>query len=458
MKKVKYLSIYEDIKNTILDGTYPIHSKLPSKRELSGFYNVSVITIDRAYQQLITEGYVLSIERKGYYVNEMPQHLFYHAKNRDHNHTNIHDANEQKYTQINTYFPHSTWAKLSRRVLSDHQNMMDSPVDPQGLMGLRHEIVKFLEIYRGIHASVEQIVIGSGSQAMIQLLIALIGRSYTFVMEEPGFTRLKNIVRYSGVQVNTVLLDSQGALINRIDTNQPTIVHITPSHQYPKGIVMPIARRIECLNWVSSNPDRYILEDDYDSEFRFQGQPIPALQSLDQTSRVIYMNTFSKSLSPSLKINYLVLPKSLLAQYQNIKHMMPCSVPIFEQLVLMEFMKNQYFEKHLNRVKKIYRKKALYVIEKLNDVPFINISGFESGLHMILTLDETLDINKFFDHLNQQGIHLKRMLDFYDDKPDECQDFLLEYASMEDVDLLKTINILVDTIILLKNNIFDIIS
>lgn len=448
MHKIKYLSIYNELKKTILDGTYPIQSKLPSKRRLANFYNVSVMTVDNAYQQLIAEGYVISLERKGYYVNDLPEHRFFKTETLILNENNE-NGNDIKNIQLSnklTYFPHHIWAKLSRKVLSDDPNMMDFHVDPQGLMGLRVEIKKYLEIYRGIHASIDQIVIGSGSQAMIQLIIAIVGRNYTFVMEEPGFPRLKNIIRLSGMKLLTIEQDDQGIMINKLKRFNPTVLHITPSHQYPTGKVMPVGRRIECLNWSILNNHRYIIEDDYDSEFRYQGQPIPAVQSLDKSSKVIYMNTFSKSLSPALKINYLVLPKTLMNAYQNIKSVMPCSVPIFEQKVLLEFMKEQHFERHLNKVKKIYRKKALYIIEKLKNENLIKISGYETGLHMILSFDSKIEISTLDQTFNQQNMHLKKLNYFYDNEPKECHDYVFEYTSLDDDEITRTVEIIIQAL------------
>ncbi|MBN2268308.1 MAG: PLP-dependent aminotransferase family protein [Acholeplasmataceae bacterium] len=448
MHKIKYLSIYNELKKTILDGTYPIQSKLPSKRILANFYNVSVMTVDNAYQQLIAEGYVISMERKGYYVNDLPEHRFFKQG------TSILDEHVEDENNISdiqfpirlTYFPHHIWAKLSRKVLSDDLNMMDFQVNPQGLIGLRVEIKKYLEIYRGIHASIDQIVIGSGSQAMMQLVIALVGRDYTFIMEEPGFPRLKNIIRLSGMKLLTIEQDDQGIIINKVTGLHPTVLHITPSHQYPTGKVMPVGRRIECLNWSILDEHRYIIEDDYDSEFRYQGQPIPAVQSLDKSSKVIYMNTFSKSLSPALKINYLVLPKTLMNAYHNIKSVMPCSVPIFEQKVLLEFMKEQHFERHLNKVKKIYRKKALYIIDKFKNEKLIKISGHETGLHMILTFDSKIEISALDLIFYQQSVHLQKLNYFYDNEPKEGRDYMFEYTSLDDDEIAKTVEIIIQAL------------
>lgn len=444
MRHIMYLNIYEDIKKTILDGTYYVQSKLPSKRKLANFYNVSVMTIDSAYQQLIAEGYVLSIERKGYFVNEIPEHRFF-KPSFDLNQRNVEFNDQQEFDDQQhrmTYFPHQIWAKISRKVLSDDPHMMDLNVDPQGLIHLRYEIKKYLEIYRGVIVSKDQIVIGSGSQAMMQLIIAMIGRDFLYFMEEPGFPKLKEILRHSGIKLITVDQDEQGILIHQIKTNQPALVHVTPSHQYPKGTVMPVGRRIEILNWVNASNQRFILEDDYDSEFRYQGQPIPALQSLDKNSKVIYMNTFSKSLSPAIKINYLVIPTPLMESYQKIKHIMACSVPIFEQKVLTEFLKEHHFERHLNKVKKIYRRKTLYVLERFKHIKHVKITGFEAGLHMVLSFDSNTNIEELNMLIKKKDIHLQKMDDYYDRKPDDCRKFIFEYASLDDHELSKTIDII----------------
>lgn len=455
MRHFKYLSIYEDVKRSILDGTYKVHSKIPSKRKLASFYNVSVMTVDTAYQQLIAEGYLTSFERKAFYVNDIPEHRFF-KQSTNRSETNLTQIEEDISPNLNKqiYFPHQVWAKLSRKVLSDTPQFMESSVDPQGHMDLRYEIKKYLEIYRGIITSVDHIVIGSGSQAMMQVLIALIGRDYTFVMEEPGFPRLKNILRYSGIKLITIPLDSQGINANQCQSKKPTVIHVTPSHQYPTGIVMPVARRIELLNWANQEEHRYIIEDDYDSEFRYQGQPIPAMQSLDRNSKVIYMNTFSKSLSPAIKINYLVLPQSLIEKYQEIKQIMPCSVPLFEQKVLAEFMRDHHFERHLNRVKKIYRRKALMVLEKLKDEKNIKITGYEAGLHMILKMDTAIDIKHLLEHIGLHHIKLIHLESFYDKKPEVCSDFMFEYSTLDDLEVMKTIETLLKMIHQSKNTHF----
>ncbi len=336
------------------------------------------------------------------------------------------------------HFPYKTWTRLSKIVLSEDRVMNDL-IDPQGHMQLRVEISKYLVKYRGIIASPNQIIIGSGSQAMAQLLIALLGRHLFYGMEDPGFLKLRHLFELSGANLFPIPLDDKGISMHGIHTSRVDVIHVTPSHQFPTGIIMPISRRIELLNWATQK-GKWIIEDDYDSEFRYIGQPIPALKSLDKQGRVIYMNTFSKSLSPAIKTNYLVLPDDLMSTYNAIKHAIACSVPLFDQFVLMRFMKEGHFDRHLNRMKKVYRQKIDRCIQAFSDLPEIGIEGSESGLHMIIKMKSLHAIHDFQTEMQKQKIYMPTIQDYAVRELEKKAIFIFGYAHLEDSRLIDAIN------------------
>ena len=441
MRELLYEKIYNDLKNQILDKAYEINDKLPSKRKLASFYNVSVFTVERAYLQLLSEGYIHAVEKKGYFVYPLPIYPLRSLARNIETPSKILDVSYpydlSTHHVDRDHFPYKTWARISREVLTE-ASVMSELSESQGLFELREQIAIYLERYRKISVSPRQIIIGSGSQAMIQVIIAIIGRTHQYAMEEPGFKRLRDLFMYSGVAVKSISMDAYGAILDEKSRFDFDVMHITPSHQFPTGIVMAISRRLEWLNWASEKDGRFMIEDDYDSEFRYEGQPIPALQSLDQKESVIYMNTFSKSLSPALKINYLVLPLRLLSAYDELKHAMACSVPLFDQHVLMRFLKEGHFERHLNRMKKIYRKKIDKILEVFKNNPKIHISGYANGLHLVLHMPSITDPIRFQNELKSKGIYLPMINDFVFQKQTIQPIFLMGYAHLSD-DKLNTV-------------------
>lgn len=406
-KKPIYVSIYEQFKEMISEGIYKENDKLPSKRKLADSFKVSPLTIEAAYDQLIAEGYVYAIEKKGYFVDKQIELL----KPKGNHKINLIQPNEKiKYpyefkTNIvdTSLFPHSTWGKLSREVLSEKRYEMLNDVDPKGLDLLRDEIKKYLEIYRGIHVDKDQIIIGSGTNILMHILIEMLGRKKHYAVEDPGYDRVYLVLKGNDLKLSLIGLDEFGLSANALYEKNVDIVHITPSHQFPMGIVMPIQRRNEILNW-ALNTSGYIIEDDYDSEFRFSGKPIPALFSLDQSDQVIYMNTFTKTLAPSFRIGYMVLPKHLLFQYEKISAHHGCTVPNFEQYILYEFMHQGHFERHINRMRNLYRQKIEMISNLMKPYPFLVMKGHESGLHFLIEIKKEIDIKDLIANLKSKGI------------------------------------------------------
>jgi GntR family transcriptional regulator / MocR family aminotransferase len=395
-KKPLYVSLYEQMKALIVEGKYDEHQKLPSKRKLGQSLKVSPLTVDAAYQQLIAEGYVYSIEKSGFFVSKRVE-LVVGTGKRSQIEQKIEEYPKEKFlyefkTNVvdTSLFPNATWAKLSREVLSENHHEMLNITHVQGMEPLRREISKYLELYRGIKVDVDQIVIGSGSSSLIGIIIEILGRSKHYAMEDPGYSKVYHLFKGNDVELSLIPLDESGISIDHLNLIHPDIVHITPSHQFPSGIVMPIQRRNELLNWANLSQERYIIEDDYDSEFRFQGKPIPALQGLDQNDKVIYMNTFTKTLAPSFRMSYIVLPKKLLNKYKQISFYHGCTVPNFEQHILYKFMNGGYFERHLNRMKNQYREKIEIILNIIKSYPMIHLKGYETGLHFLMEVRTNL--------------------------------------------------------------------
>ena len=387
-----YVSLYRHIRKMIEENKYVEGQKLPSKRKLAEQLKISPLTVEASYQQLIAEGYVFAIEKKGYYISQkielveiLKKKIIYQQKKVE---PEITYRYAFKTNVVDTsLFPNHTWAKLSREVLSETHHEMLNVTHPQGVLMLRKEIAKYLELYRGMIVDETQIIIGSGSSSLISLLIELLGRDKHYAIENPGYSKNYDLYRGNDVTLSLISLDDSGIRIDELINSHAEVVHITPSHQFPMGIVMPIQRRIELLNWSNRSVGRYIIEDDYDSEFRFQGKPIPALQGFYENDHVIYMNTFAKTLAPSFRMSYMVLPNNLLSRYQKIVSYHGCTVPNFEQFIMYKFMHGGFFERHINRMRNQYRQKLEMILKITANHPDIKLKGYDSGLHFLMEVD-----------------------------------------------------------------------
>ena len=398
-----YEQLYRAIKEDILSGQIPGGEKLPSKRMLAENLNVSCITVENAYEQLLAEGYINSRPRSGYYVQPLqmlPSVLPYQEL-------------PQSPVAIPAapasagYFPFSVWAKLMRGVLLDAREQLLQPAPNAGLPALRHAIAGMLRRSRGFSADPECIVIGAGAEYLYNILIQLLGRDNVFGLEDPGHGKIARVYEANEVQIAPVALDEAGACIDSLQRSGATVMHLSPGHQYPTGIVTPIWRRRQLMAWLAESDRRWIVEDDYDSEFRFGGKPIPSMFSMDDVGRVIYMNTFSKTITPALRISYMILPKALMARYRSLLGFYSCTVPSFEQLTLARFLDEGYFEKHLNRMRRHYRllrDRFLELLRASAQADCITVQGIDAGLHMLLQLQTSLDDEQVEERLSTIGV------------------------------------------------------
>ena len=446
-KEPIYVQIYEQIKKMILEKKYVENQKLPSKRGLADSLKVSPMTVDVAYQQLLTEGYIYSKPKSGYYVEA---NLAY-FRTIPNNYTN---SNIQKPVKTMQYafktnvvdtslFPYSTWSKLTKTVLLDYQHALLNESDQKGLFELRLEIAKYLEIHRGMSVDPNQIIIGSGSTSLIALLVELLGRDKHYAIENPSYQKNYQLYKGQGVFLSFIDLDASGIAIDQVKNINPDIIHITPSHQFPTGTLMPISRRIELLNWANEG-DRYIIEDDYDSEFRYSGKPIPALSSLNQ-EKIIYMNTFTKTLAPSFRMNYMVLPKHLLEHYINDVTHHSCTVPLLEQYVLYLFMKQGSFDRHLNKMKHLYKQKVDMITAIFSRYPCIKIKHFDAGLHGIIEV-KTKKMPVLLQALVDMDIDIKSMDQFNLNSQTGSKQLVIGYAGIPLSILEKHVTVLAETI------------
>ncbi|MDD6762289.1 MAG: PLP-dependent aminotransferase family protein [Clostridiales bacterium] len=417
-----YEYLYGCIKNDILSGKLRCGAKLPSKRTFAKNLGISTITIENAYALLISEGYVYSIPKKGYFVSDInisaqasPQRTEDENERREESFVADFAGNNTPHT----LFPFATWAKLMRSVLSERQQELMIKSPGAGIAPLRSAIAEHLYQFRGMRVHPSQIIIGSGTEYLYGLIIQLLGSDKIFAVEDPGYNKIAKVYGANGVDYRYIPLDENGVAIEALRDSGAEILHISPSHHFPTGIVTPISRRYELLSWAAQSPKRFIIEDDYDSEFRLSGHPIPPLRSIDVTDKVIYMNTFSKSLASTIRISYMVLPRTLADKFYKALGFYSCTVSTFEQYTLAEFMNGGYFGNHINRIRRYYREerdellKLIYSNKAFNGTEILEK---DSGLHFLLRLDTELSDKALADSARRLGINISCLSEYYHNK------------------------------------------
>lgn len=449
-----YQQIYEFIKTEIINGNIASDEKLPSKRTLAKNLGISTLTVETAYSQLNAEGFIYSFPKKGYFASEIKMTAATLTSNSEKKSaassrhpekkstiTNSRHAQSQPEYTINfsdsqtdpESFPFSVWAKLLREVLNTHQNdvMKNSPA--QGTLVLRQAIAKHLHQFRGMDVNPDQIVIGAGTEYLYTLLIQLFGFDKTYAIEDPCHKKITKIYNSFGVKTVHIPMDEKGILIKGLNSKKADIVHISPSHHFPTGIIMPVTRRYELLNWASEKSGRYLIEDDYDSEFRFNGKPLPTMQSIDNFDRVIYMNTFTKTLSSTIRISYMVLPQKLMEEFSRKLNFYSCTVPVMDQYTLASFIDQNYFEKHINRMRKtcgLKRDAFFSAIKKYDSKNYFSIMEGDAGLHFLLKVSQDR-LEKFTASLITKKIKLTSVAEYYNKPSVQNQNmFVINYSSI----------------------------
>lgn len=418
-----YEFLYKSIRDDILSGKLGKQEKLPSKRALAEHLGISTITVENAYNQLMAEGYIYSKAKSGYYVSPIESPKIYIAADKSiYAGAGEKDAEKVYHTDFTNNaatqesFPFIAWARLMRQTMSDkkEQLIMNSP--SVGVRELRIAISDYLFQFRGMRADPECIVIGAGTEYLYSLIIQLLGRDKKYALEDPGYRKIAQIYKANNVSYDYIPLDSEGVDKKALEKSSAQVLHISPSHHFPTGIVTPVSRRYELLSWAGEKEDRYIIEDDYDSEFRFTGKPIPSLQSIDTLDKVIYINTFSKSLASTIRISYMVLPKVLMERYKNELSFYACTVSTFEQYTLASFISQGYFEKHINRMRNYYRTQRDSVMTAVRNHPCYNkvrIKEEDSGLHFLMHIDTKLSDEELTLTARSRGVNLSFLSHYY---------------------------------------------
>ena len=408
-----YEALYRCIRTDILSGNLKPGQKLPSKRALAQNLEVSKITVEAAYSQLLSEGYIRAAEKIGYFVEDIPQTVapapVIPAVTADRPAVPALDLTGSGTEK----FPFSVWSKLQREVMLDYGEKLLLPLPNQGIEPLRQAIADHLHAFRAMTVDPTNILIGAGTDFLYNLLIQLLGRDKTYAVEDPGYGKIHRIYAAGGVKCISVPMDHEGVLPEKLQDAQ--VLHLSPAHHFPTGLVTSVARRQELLSWAKLNGG-YIIEDDYDSEFRFDAHPKPTMQSLDHSGRVIYMNTFSKSLAPSIRISYMVLPQELMASFRRNLGFYSCTVSSFEQYTLARFLSRGYFEKHINRMRKYYKMRRNQVVSALNQCAFsdkLTIREEDAGLHFLLKVETAMTDDQLVRYCEDRGIRVRALSSYY---------------------------------------------
>lgn len=453
--KYMYQQIYEYIRNEIREGKLQRNEKLPSTRSLAEYLQVARSTVDSAYSQLLAEGYILAKPCRGYFVcgvdelfdlsDAQKQGLEAEKRRQQSSAGEYIAVKEEKNSRETVFdfsphaismknFPFATWKRITKEILVDANSEMFALGDPKGDMELRVTISRYLHSARGVECEPEQIIVGAGNDFLLMLLEKILGRHVPIAMENPTYGRAYKVFQSFAYEIKTIPMDENGIQVKELQESGARVAYVMPAHQYPTGVVMPIGRRLELLKWAEQAEDRFLIEDDYDSEFRYRGKPIPALQASDRSGKVIYISTFSKSIAPAIRVGYMVLPVPLLKKYEENCGFYASTVSRIDQRILNEFIKDGYFERYLNKMRKIYREKHDFLLEQLKafEKGFM-ISGENAGLHVLLTSRKKITESELLDSAAEKGIKLYGMSDALVEVPGQQKEagtVLLGYGAL----------------------------
>ena len=441
-----YQQIEEYLKQEIQEGRLVAGMRLPSSRALSANLLVSRSTIETAYDQLVAEGYIEPVAYKGYYVCEIEGIYFQKAEYTKQNNPEKTEIKQRRKLQKYRYdfalngiapesFPTHTWKQLAKQVLSDSTEEIFAQGNPYGEDSFREAIAEYLYHARGVKCEKSQILVGAGNDYLLMVLATLFECNKKVAMENPTYLSAWYDLKHTGCSMCTVKSDEMGICIEELEKTGADVVYVMPSHQFPMGTVMPLKRRMELLRWADEN-QTYIIEDDYDSEFRYKGKPIPALQGSDSNGKVIYTGTFSKSLAPSIRMSYMVLPEHILKIYQEKCRFISSTVSKVDQMILQKFMEEGYYERHLNKTRALYKNRHDILISSLRKMKeILEISGENAGVHLLLhfkTDDSEKDLIK---KAAKQGVRVYGLSEYcVKDNEDSTGKavILLGYANMNE--------------------------
>lgn len=412
-----YEYIYQRIRDDIVDGSIAADEHLPSKRALADHLGISVITIENAYSQLVAEGYVYTRPRRGFYARALPEAPAMLPRRDDGERDTYLPAAELAGVSDDVapapLSPSALeaarlWQRTLRAVMaSEDEREIFAPAPAQGTLRLRRAIAHHLRGSRGMDVDPANIVIGAGAQLLDTMLVQLLGQDRVYAVEDPGYLRLTHIYRAMGCEVRHIPLDDEGVSLAALRTAEADVLHLMPSHQYPTGLVTSIARRYALLSWAAERPGRYLIEDDFDCEFRLAGRPVPPLMSIDATGSVIYTNTFSKSLSAALRLAYMVLPADLMERYDRELGFYASSVSSIDQIALARLLESGEYERHVSRVRKRAREARDRLVDAVQNVfPHgdVQIDHADAGLFCVLKVNDSVDAERLVGSLRKTGL------------------------------------------------------
>lgn len=425
----KYQYLHRCIRDDIRKGTLSAGSRLPAKRLLAHDLEVSVSTVEHAYSLLVSEGYLTVKPGSGFVVCPGKAEEVNSSKNnREQNNESSKDKDQGQecasFQHLIDFkanrcslelFPLDTWSRLMRQVLSERNPAMLEPIPFNGLYSLRKAIATNLYESKGICVSPDRIVVGAGTEYLYGKLLQLLADRQTIAIEDPGYKIFSEVSRSYGIRWDYIPLDGYGLSVKHLKKSSAQVVHVSPANHFPSGVVMSSRRRQELLDWLHEDARRLIIEDDYDSEIRYGGRAPASLITQDESERVIYLNTFSKTLVPSLRIAYMILPENLMNQYRDQLSFYSCTVSSFEQSTLAKFISDGYFERHINRLRRHYKKQREQVLKALTHskiAPFITVYAGEVGTHFLLDIDTAKSDEEIKEMAAKRGVELAMLSDY----------------------------------------------
>lgn len=488
-----YEQLYRHIRSCIENGELAANDRLPSRRNLAEHAHISPFTVDNAYRQLLAEGYVYTVPKRGYFVCDLPPMIASErcqkpsgsrmrskedvggkgCDARDSNGVGLqrqpdptappsqppgmpaaakpqeHPPSEEairydlKTNAVDiTHFPYSVWSRLMRECMRENPASLLAAGDPEGDEGLRREIAHYLHAFRGMEVDPSRIVVGAGTEYLIGLITELVAEA-SVAFEDPGYDKIPRLLAARHVAGYPVPVDDDGIRVDELERTPASLVVVTPSNHFPTGAVMGIGRRTRLLDWASQGR-RYIIEDDFDSEFRFVRRPIPTLHSLDRGDNVIYLNSFATTLTPSLRIAYLVLPLDLMDDYRTRLRFYSSTVSRFEQLTLKRFLERGYYERHLNRMRGLYKARKSAFLDELKPLgDQLATKGQDAGLHLVLTMPRLTE-KRLVSLSRAQGVGVRPLSRSYAGTAPETHAVVAGYAGFQEEELRQAARLLVE--------------
>lgn len=449
-----YQQIEEYLKQEIQEGRLVAGMRLPSSRALSANLLVSRSTIETAYDQLVAEGYIEPVAYKGYYVCEIEGIYFQKAEYTKQNNPEKTEIKQRRKLQKYRYdfalngiapesFPTHTWKQLAKQVLSDSTEEIFAQGNPYGEDSFREAIAEYLYHARGVKCEKSQILVGAGNDYLLMVLATLFECNKKVAMENPTYLSAWYDLKHTGCSMCTVKSDEMGICIEELEKTGADVVYVMPSHQFPMGTVMPLKRRMELLRWADEN-QTYIIEDDYDSEFRYKGKPIPALQGFDKNERVIYIGTFSKSIAPSIRISYMALPKKLMRYYQS-RYPFAVTISKADHKIVELFLRNGHYERHLNRMRRLYKSKHDWILrwvkEEMSEI--CSCFGEHAGIHLLLRFHNGISEDEAVERAKSAGIRVYGLSEFFVQEKKETEAVvLIGYATLTEEEIKEALQIL----------------